>query len=486
MALISRRQWLAGTMKTGVAVAAGMPLFSRGPSAMPVSMPIPTIRPWLPLPTLLPPGRTLVAEQVRLPFSALPGGQDGLGYNGGVPGPTIRVQNGQVFRQRVENRLTQETSFHWHGLVAPPDMDGQPAEALAPGTAKDIVFPIKQRASLNWYHPHPHGQTATQVWHGMAGFFIVNDEEESALNLPSGDQERILVLRDAQLASTGALIYPLSAAGTEGDFPLVNGVAWPRTQLGNQFARLRILNGANARVFTLTSEAPLILIGNDGGLLEKPMAVREIEMAPAERVDVLLDLRGYRAGTNVGLSCATTGWRLLDIEVVDRQATSWSIPDRLSTIERLQHDGPPDRSFVFQENEQINNLRHDMSRIDFYVPLGKVERWRFSTARGAPHPVHVHGAHFQVQSRSGGVNRGMRVWESGWKDTVHLGTHEEIDILIKFDRYEGRYLIHCHKLEHEDHGMMMNFVVARDIARAQELDKLERLYGPICTTASVS
>lgn len=226
------------------------------------------------------------------------------------------------------------------------------------------------------------------------------------------------------------------------------------------------------------------MIGNDGGLLDLPQPVDEIEMSSAERVDVLLDLRGFAPGDKVGLTCNAAGWRLLEIEVTAAMIEDWEIPDRLSRIETLTHDGEPDRTFVFQENERINDTLYDMNRIDFAVPFGKVERWRFSSARGAPHPVHVHGAHFQIQTGTApnGNTRPIRPWERGWKDTVHVRTHETVDVLVRFDAHEGRYLLHCHKLEHEDHGMMMNFIVAKDPARAMEKAELERIYGPLCWT----
>jgi FtsP/CotA-like multicopper oxidase with cupredoxin domain len=114
--------------------------------------------------------------------------------------------------------------------------------------------------------------------------------------------------------------------------------------------------------------------------------------------------------------------------------------------------------FTFDGMSKINGLEYDMDRIDFQVPFGVTERWRFKTGNNAPHPVHVHGASFQVQSRSGG--RGVVFpWEQGWKDTVLLLDGETVEVLIRFDGFRGIYLLHCHKLEHEDMGMMSNFEV---------------------------
>ncbi|NTZ63468.1 multicopper oxidase family protein [Agrobacterium tumefaciens] len=435
---------------------------------------------------ILPRPRLLTAnEPLRAGKTVFPDGHDGFGYNGGIPGPTIRIRRGETFTRRVENLMDQPTTVHWHGLLAPTDMDGQPHDEIAAGTVREYSFPIVQRAGLNWYHPHPHGAAAIQAWHGLAGLLVVEDDEEAALGLPSGDSELFLVLRDAQVDAGGVFGYTADIAGTQGGVPFINGAAWPRTALPRGFARLRILNGANARVFRLSSEAPLTVIGNDGGLIDTPQPVDEIEVGPAERVDVIMDLRGFTPGTKVGLTCNAAGWRVLEIRVTEAPHPDWEIPERLSEIETLSHTGEPDRTFVFQDNEKINDTVFDMKRIDFAVPFGRVERWRFVSARGAPHPVHVHGTHFQVQEGTAPDDRIRPVypWERGWKDTVLVRTHETVDVLVRFDAYEGRYLLHCHKLEHEDHGMMMNFVVGRNPEEAMRKAELELLYGPICTSS---
>lgn len=475
MTRVSRRTALA-IFGLGGALMSSAAFHARG--AVAAATAPPADRPSLPRPRLLRAG-----EPLRPGPASFAGGQSGFGYNGEVPGPTIRVRRGEDFAVSVENRLDAVTTVHWHGLAAPEAMDGQPHEEIRAGGRMEVAFPIVQRAGLNWYRPHPHGHTAMQAWHGLAGFFVVEDAEEAALGLPDGEQELLLAIRDAQIGLEGALGYLADIAGTEGDVPLINGVAWPRVTLENRFARLRILNGANARVFRLTSEAPLIVIGNDGGLIDAPQPVDAVEMAPGERVDLLMDLRGVAPGTKVGLTCAAAEWRLLEIEVVKGPASDWEPPAVLSRIETLVHSGDePDRIFVFQENERINDALFEMDRIDFIAPFGVVERWRFASARGAPHPVHVHGAHFQVlpgSAPNGGV-RPVYPWERGWKDTVNVRTHETVDVLVRFDHYEGRYLLHCHKLEHEDHGMMMNFIVAKDPAEARRRAELEAIYGPLC------
>jgi FtsP/CotA-like multicopper oxidase with cupredoxin domain len=152
-----------------------------------------------------------------------------------------------------------------------------------------------------------------------------------------------------------------------------------------------------------------------------------------------------------------TGWDLLEFRVIRQVSVPATIPTTLSTIAPL---GNPvtTRTFSFDGMSKINGLEYDMNRVDFQVPFGQVERWRFITNGNAPHPVHVHGASFQVVSRTGGRGA-LFPWEGGWKDTVLLEDRERVDVLIRFDAYRGMYLMHCHKLEHEDMGMMSNFVV---------------------------
>jgi blue copper oxidase len=134
-----------------------------------------------------------------------------------------------------------------------------------------------------------------------------------------------------------------------------------------------------------------------------------------------------------------------------------TLPSTLSSITALS--GPvATRTFSFDGMSKINGLEYALNRIDFKVPFGQVERWRFTTSGNAPHPVHVHGASFQVVSRTGGRGK-LFPWERGWKDTVLLNDRETVEILIRFDAYRGLYLLHCHKLEHEDMGMMSNFEV---------------------------
>lgn len=344
-------------------------------------------------------------------------------------------------------------------MLVSHENDGHPMSAIGPGSTYLYNFPILNRAALNWYHPHPHMLTGEQVAMGLAGAFIVRDTEEAALGLPSGAYEVPLVIRDTSLDRSGNMQYKPRSGGFEGPTPLVNGTLDPKLDVDSTVYRFRILGGANARIFrlALSNGAPFHLIGNDGGLLAATAPLTQIELAPGERLDVLVDFRGLPVGTKVMLRDLRAGWDLLEFSIIRQVTSSFTIPTALSTIVPLTAPLAT-REFSFDGMSKINGQLYDMERIDFTVPLGQTERWRFRTNGNAPHPVHVHGASFQVASRSGGRGR-LFPWESGWKDTVLLEDRETVEVLIRFDAYRGVYLMHCHKLEHEDMGMMSNFEV---------------------------
>jgi FtsP/CotA-like multicopper oxidase with cupredoxin domain len=380
-------------------------------------------------------------------------------YNGLLPGPTFRARPGNTARFTLHNGLTEPTITHWHGMVVDHLNDGHPIYAIAPGGMYSYAFPVNQRAALNWYHPHPDGLTGEQVALGLAGAFIINDAQEDGLGLPSGSHEAPLVIRDAVLDSTGNLKYTPKGGGFLGSIPLVNGTRDPYLSVDTALYRFRVLGGANARIFglALSNGAPFWLIGNDGGLLTAPVNIAQLDLAPGERLDLLVDFRGMSVGQTVMLRDVSAGWDLLEFRVTQQVTDTTTVPASLSTIAPLASPVRT-RTFSFDGMSKINGLLYDVNRIDFQVPFGDVERWRFITSGNAPHPVHVHGASFQVVSRTGGRGQ-IFPWEHGWKDTVLLNDFETVDVLIQFSAYRGEYLLHCHKLEHEDSGMMSNFEV---------------------------
>jgi blue copper oxidase len=383
-----------------------------------------------------------------------------LAYNGRFPGPTWVARTGDWVTVRLQNGLSQPTITHWHGLTPDYWNDGGPRLAIAPGDLYDYNFAVEQRAGLNFYHPHPHMLTGEQVCLGLAGAFIVRDAEEDALNLPAGAYEVPLVIRDASFDNKGNLAYNPTSSGFSGKFPLVNGTLRPMLNVDRGVYRLRVLNGANARVFrlALSTGAPFTVIGNDGGLLRAPASLSQLELGMAERVDLLVDFSALGAGQSVMLRCLSAKWDLVQFVGTGATGVAYTPPTTLSIIPPLSGPTLPTRTFTFDGMSRINGLQYDMDRVDFTVPFGVIERWRFKTGGNAPHPVHVHGASFQVVSRTGGRGR-LFPWEGGWKDTVLLNDKETVDVMIRFDRHRGLYVMHCHQLEHEGMGMMANFEV---------------------------
>ena len=403
--------------------------------------------------------------------------------NGLLPGPSLRAHRGDQARIHLLNQLPEPTIVHWHGLVVPGEADGHPRDAIGPGATFDYEFPILQRAGTYWYHPHPHHHTAGQIQRGLAGFFIVTDDEEEGLGLPSGPREILLMLQDRDGDPGLAFEYAPTDAdrhtGMLRDVAFGNGVRRPTLRVTGERYRFRVLNASQARVYrlALSDASPLAVIGNDGGLLPTLARVDDIYLGVGERVDFLADFAGYPAGTRLMLkslpfavpSAAASGSRqgmemdLLEL-VISRggDADDAPLPGALSSVPSL---GAPagERTFVLSgasqgDTHRINGRTFDMNRVDEQIPLGQVERWVFRNESDLPHPVHQHGTRFQVESRSGGRNT-VFAYEGGWKDTALVMPLETVSVLVRFDQYRGVFPLHCHNLQHEDLGMMLNVEV---------------------------
>jgi blue copper oxidase len=230
--------------------------------------------------------------------------------------PTFRVQKGKEFSAEFANDLDEETTVHWHGLHVDWRMDGHPFLPVAPGSTFHYEFPVQDRGGTYWYHPHPHGGTARQTYAGLAGFFLVEDEEQQRLDedldLSLGETDIPLLIQDKILDESGNFVYEPDAMavdmGYEGDVILVNLTPTPYLQVSTRIYRFRLLNGSNARTyriaFTKAGEEELLpyqIIGTDGGLLDRPQAARESFLSPGERIDVLLDLMAFEMGEELVL-----------------------------------------------------------------------------------------------------------------------------------------------------------------------------------------
>ena len=404
-----------------------------------------------------------------------------LAINGGMPGPTIRVGRGQEFSARVQNGLGQPLVLHWHGVLAPDGMDGHPRDQVAAGQSYQVRFPVRQRGGTCWYHAHTDQLTARQVYSGVAGFFIIEDPAEAGLGLPSGPHDLPLLLADKRVNASRQLIYEPdmmdSMDGYLGDVVLVNGTpdAWLSVDRG--LYRFRLLNGSNARIYKvgLSDGRSFQLIGTDGGLLPAPLAVSSVMLAPGQRLEVLVDFSNDALGTSVVLKSLTftggggmTGGPSQGTQMdllrffVDSPATgNATVPAVLVPFAPFTAaQAMRTREFALAMVGMIHTINgqvFDMQRTDFTVPFGDLEIWEYVNASTDPHPMHAHGAFFQVLSRSSTAS--LPPEDTGWKDTVLVNPGETVRVLTRFDTHPGLFLLHCHNLEHEDSGMMQNFQV---------------------------
>lgn len=413
-----------------------------------------------------------------------------LALNGSLPGPTIRVKKGDHFKARIQNSLGEPLVLHWHGLLAPSKMDGNPRDAVSAGGSYDVEFPLNQRAGTYWYHAHTDKLTGKQVYQGLAGFFIVEDPEEDALGLPKGEFDVPLLIQDRLNNAGHTLAYsPMMddmVLGYLGDTTTVNSVPNASLSVTRSLYRFRLLNGSNARVFSIAlgDNAPFKLIANDAGLLAAPIEVTSIFLAPGNRAEILVDFASFPHGSTVELkSLAFTG----DMTMGSTQGTARTLmrfvgqhignggtapstlvpfaPHDLAAAKRTRQfmitmpgGGHGGGHGAGMSADLINGLVYEMNRTDFTVPFGEIEIWEFQNKAEHMHPMHPHGALFQVVSRS--TSPTIPPEDTGWKDTILVRPGETVRTLVKFDAHEGAFVLHCHNLEHEDGGMMLNFDVS--------------------------
>jgi FtsP/CotA-like multicopper oxidase with cupredoxin domain len=426
-------------------------------------------------------------------------------------GPTIRARTGQKVRIRFTNEIADQTIVHWHGLHVPADMDGHPRLVIPGGETYVYEFEIRNRAGTYWYHPHPHGLTGPQVYGGLAGLFLVSDDEEEAAGLPSGEYDIPLVLQDRAFDRNNQLVY-LSGHRMEqmngflGDWILVNGQPDFILPVATRAYRLRLLNGSNSRIYRLAwkDKSPLTVIGTDGGLLEKPVQRPYVMLGPGERLELWADFSRYPVDSEAALvslpfeggmmgggmmgggggSVLPNGaeFPVFKVKVNRREESNLTLPQQLSTIKRydpadaVNREDPKRFHLVMRHMAwTINGRTFQMEQVapEERVAMNTLEVWEFINEGGGmgmmggmdmPHPIHLHGMQFQVLQRRGVMHEGYV--DEGWKDTVLLMPGERVRVLVRFGDYPGLFLYHCHNLEHEDMGMMRNYLVGSSTSDA--------------------
>lgn len=401
-----------------------------------------------------------------------------LALNSSYPNPTIKVQKGEQFSVLFENQYTEEATIHWHGLVVPELMDGHPKDAVLPGQSYTYTFPVFQRGGTFFYHSHAHHLTAKHVYKGFAGFFIVEDDDELQFGLPTGEFDIPLLIQDRHSVYQPQFVYSPTMMdlmwGYLGDVPLVNGTPNAYFEVHKTLYRFRIVNGSNARIYKLafSDNSPFWILATDAGLKDEVVQVSSLYLAPGERADILFDFTGYIIGNSVTLLSQSfsgggtqgTQMDLLRFDVTGNLSSGGNIPQDLPPINYYNiSDIQRTRTFTLSEGmmgsgmHRINGLTYDINRIDEIIPFNELEEWKFINVTDEYHPMHVHGVMFQVYSRNGNIN--LPPNDKGWKDTVLVNPNETVQVLVKFTDYSGIYLLHCHNLEHEDDGMMLNIKI---------------------------
>ena len=424
------------------------------------------------------------------------------GYNGNAFwGPTIVMNKGDVARMQVKNTLTEDTTTHWHGLLVPGEVDGGPHQIVAAGsTWLTNPFTVKNHAATYWYHPHMHGTTQKQLTLGAGGFIIVKDAEEAALNLPRtyGTDDIPLMLTSRRFTTTNGAANQFQYTTTAyGDYLLTNGTMNAEVTLPRQFVRLRILNGETERDYNLGfgDNRTFYVIGNDGGLLNAPVAVTRLIMAPGERYEIMasfagdavgssLDLKSFN-GPDSGLSFGYAGFEnatsgefgsllnyttfpVLHINVGAATANAvTALPSTLaSTTYPTAADAGKTRTLNITATAPgvpftFDGLGFNMDRIDQAVTAGATETWTISAGSIFSHSFHIHGVQFKIVARNGKASE-VKSYEQGWKDTIYLPIRESLTFVARFSETASAaypFMYHCHMTNHEDGGLMGQFTV---------------------------
>ncbi|WP_199780924.1 MULTISPECIES: multicopper oxidase family protein [unclassified Streptomyces] len=399
------------------------------------------------------------------------------GFNGNYLGPTLRAERGERVKVRVRNALDEASSVHWHGMHLPATMDGGPHQMVAAGKEWTPHWKIDQPAATLWYHPHPHGTTEDQVQRGLAGMFLLDDARSKNLKLPAtyGVNDVPVIVQDvtfdggrfdhdhAFLANTGFL----------GKRTMVNGTLDPYLEVGDELVRLRLLNASTARIYTFgfDDDRTFDLIGTDGGLLEKPAPMNRIQLSPGERAEVVVRMRAgersvlrsypWREGGawEKRFNGGDDSFDVMELRAAQRLRPSPALPAELGRLELPDVKDTTQGRFFDLRRSGINGKPMAMNRIDDVVTRGATETWTLRNGGDMTHNFHVHDVQFRVLEVNG---REPEPALRGRKDTVAVPMGTTMKIVLRFDGPadpDTPYMYHCHLLDHEDHGMMGQFVV---------------------------
>jgi spore coat protein A, manganese oxidase len=431
-------------------------------------------------------------------------------YGGAVPGVTFDTRSGQGLAIEWMNRLPQRHFLpidrtlhgadgsapegrgvvHLHGGRTPPESDGYPEDWYPPGQSRTYYYPNVQDPALLWYHDHAMGINRLNIYAGMFGLHVIRDAAEEALHLPNGAHEIPLTLADRDLGVDGRLSYPVSADVERpwvpevfGGLHLVNGKVFPYLDVEPRKYRFRILNAANGRFYrlSLTPGAEMHQIGSDQGLLAAPIALSFVQLAPGERADIIVDFAEHR-GANILL--VSDSFTLMQFRVSRAKVADPSVlPAALRSVSRIAESAAVlTRRLTLdeQQNRVAESQGMLLNKTPWHMPitekpvLGSTEIWEIVNLTEDTHPIHLHLVRFQILDRrrfdsfqymtAGSLRHTGPVMapdpnEMGWKDTVRVNAGTVTRIIVPFVGYPGRYVWHCHILEHEDNEMMRPYEI---------------------------
>ncbi|HWW98178.1 MAG TPA: multicopper oxidase domain-containing protein [Edaphobacter sp.] len=437
------------------------------------------------------------------------------GAGTGALAPLIEARSGQTLQIRWVNNLPAKhflpidhslhgcgpgvpevrTTAHLHGAKTASKDDGYPEDWFTPGHSRTCTYPLQQEATALWYHDHAMGINRINTYAGLFGMFLLRDQAEDSLHLPAGKYEVPLILYDRDFAADGQLFYDVSGDPQSPWIPeftadgvLINGKIRPFFEVEPRLYRFRLLNTANSRFFLLSLAGPsgavqsFTQIGTDQGLLASPVELKRLILGCAERADILIDF-SQSAGQTLHLR--TGAFDILEFRVAKQPAapTTTSIPKTLRTIERIPESSATNTRTLtlheYQDNAarpmvMLINRKHWHEPVTETPKLNSTEIWEFVNLTEDTHPMHLHLVRFQILDRRPFdktdylINKKLRFTapaatpdpnELGWKDTVQCPPGTITRIIVRFEGYPGKYLYHCHILEHEANDMMRPFEV---------------------------
>lgn len=377
-------------------------------------------------------------------------------YGGTFIGPMIRAQRGRKVAVTYTNNLSASVVVHLHGGHTPSPSDGFPTDELKAGTSRTYTYPNNQRGATLWYHDHLHMMEAENVYNGLHGVYLLHDPAEDRLNLPSGHYDVPIFLRDAYLDADNALYYDPTLTWT---VALANGKVRPYFPVGQRRYRFRLINGANHRYLTLSLSdgTPLVQIASDGGLLPSPATSATLALSPAERGEVIVDFSKYPMGTQLYLQDTVLG-QIIRFDVTETcppQPTE-TLPASLSTLPALkQATNTRDITLSLSADGNdfyINGKVFDPNTVMASIPVGTTEIWQVTDTSGWEHNFHIHLVQFRVLAINGAAPGPSM---QGLKDTVPIPANGTVRLQATFADYPGKYVFHCHLLEHASYTGMM-------------------------------